>query len=300
MRRFLKGVLWLALLALLVASAGYFFVLPQLGVSGDSPRIANLTGDAQRGQYLVIAAGCIACHTNIKAKGKFLAGGPALKTPFGKFYAPNITSDKTYGIGGWTQEQFAKAMLAGIAPDGSHYFPSFPYTSYTAMKPQDVADIRRYLDTVAPVASPSRPHELIWPFSDRKFVGVWKELYFKPRTFKTASEESQSWNRGAYLVEVLGHCGECHTQRDFLGGQSDTPLEGNTSGPDGGKVPGIRGLISRKKPWNKDDIVMSLQVGMMPSGDFLGGTMAEVVAHSTGKLTPDDRAAIAEYLVSLK
>ncbi len=300
MARLLKRLFWLGTLALLLAVAGYVLVLPRLGRTDISGRIDGLAGNAGRGKYLVVAGGCIACHTDLKKKGKFLAGGAALKTPFGTFYAPNITPDKTHGIGGWSPVQFANAMLAGLAPNGEHYFPSFPYTSYAAMKLQDVADIKSYLDTVEPVSQPSRPHEIGWPFSDRNLVGIWKELFFRTATFDAQPDKGANWNRGAYLVNVLGHCGECHTQRNFLGGSSGVPLSGNYNGPEGADVPSIRGLAQRKKPWSKDDVLISLQVGMIPSGDFLGGTMAEVVAHSTGKLTPRDQAAIAEYLISLK
>ncbi len=300
MARFLRGVLWLGILALLAAVASYLLVLPRLGQSDASASLDGLTGNVERGKYLVTAGGCIACHTDLKKKGKLLAGGAALKTPFGTFYAPNITPDRKHGIGGWSSAQFAKAMLDGIAPDGSHYFPSFPYTSYTAMKAQDVADIKTYLDTIEAVSQPSRLHELVWPFSDRNLVGVWKELFFRSTAFAAQTDKSATWNRGAYLVNVLGHCGECHTQRNLMGGRSGVALAGNSAGPEGAKVPGIRGLTERNEPWSKDDVLISLQVGMIPSGDFVGGTMAEVVAHSTGKLTPADQAAIAEYLISLK
>ena len=300
MARLLKGLLWLGALGVLVVIAGYILILPRLGQTDLPAGVDGLSGDAKRGESLVIAGGCIACHTDLKKKGKFLAGGAALKTPFGTFYAPNITSDKTHGIGGWSSAQFAKAMLAGIAPDGGHYFPSFPYTSYAAMKPQDVADIKSYLDKVEPVSQPSKPHELGWPFSDRSFVGIWKTIFFQPVAYTEQTGKSANWNRGAYLVNVLGHCGECHTQRNLMGGQSGVPLAGNSNGPDGARVPGIRGLAARKKPWSKDDLMLSLQVGMIPSGDFLGGTMAEVVAHSTSKLTPSDQAAMSDYLIGLE
>jgi len=250
-------------------------------------------GDAKRGEYLVVAAGCLTCHTDYKKKGKLLAGGPALKTPFGTFYGPNITPDKTHGIGGWTLAQFSQALTAGVAPDGSHYFPSFPYTSYVAMKPQDIADIKSYLESVPPVGTPSRPHDLPWPFSDRNVLGAWKWLNFNP-------SRSQDMNRGAYLVNVLGHCGECHTQRDLFGGKFGPPLAGNTNGPGGAKVPSLRGLAVAGQPWTFDQIVLSLRVGMKPNGDFLGDIMAEVVEHSTSDLSDADRAAMATYMMSLK
>lgn len=292
MAKLLRSVVWLTLIGVVVLVAGYFVVLPQLGRSVQAVPVAGLAGDAKRGEYLAIAAGCLTCHTDYKKKGKLLAGGPALKTPFGTFYGPNITPDEKYGIGGWTLEQLSEALTAGISPEGNHYFPSFPYTSYGAMKPQDVADIKSYLDSVPPIEAPSRPHDLPWPFSDRNVLGAWKFLNFNPNRAGDSS-------RGAYLVNVLGHCAECHTQRDLLGGKSGRPLAGNTNGPGGAKVPGLRRLSTDGQPWTADNIKLSLQVGMKPNGDFLGDTMAEVVAHSTAKLSDEDRAAIANYLVGL-
>ena len=285
-------VVWLTLIGVVVLVAGYSVALPQLGGSVRPISVADLTGDAKRGEYLAVAAGCLTCHTDYKKKGQLLAGGPALKTPFGTFYGPNITPDKAHGIGGWTLAQFSQALTAGVAPDGGHYFPSFPYTSYAKMKPQDIADIKSYLDSVPPVGTPSHPHDLPWPFSDRNFLGAWKWLNFN-------SSRAEDMNRGAYLVNVLGHCGECHTQRDILGGKIGLPLAGNTNGPGGAKVPGLRGLSTDGKSWTADNIKLSLQVGMKPNGDFLGDSMAEVVEHSTSKLSDADRGAMAAYLVSL-
>lgn len=293
MKKLLRYGFYLVMIAVACILAGYSLVLPRLGHSTPPVTVAGLTGDAERGAYLAIAAGCLTCHTDYKKKGKLLAGGPAIKTPFGTFYGPNITPDKTHGIGGWSLEQFSKALTTGIAPNGKHYFPSFPYISYASMKPQDVADVKSYLDTVTPVTSPSRRHDLTWPFSDCNAVGAWKFLNFNPAV-------SGKMSRGAYLVKVLGHCGECHTQRDLLGGKSGLPLAGNTGGPGGSKVPGLRGLATDGAPWTADNIMLSLQVGMKPNGDFLGDTMAEVVEHSTAKLSDEDRSAIAKYLLSLK
>ncbi len=293
MAKLLKYIFWSAMIGLACVIAGYWFVLPKLGRSTPPVAVAGVTGDAKRGAYLAIAAGCLTCHTDYKKKGKLLAGGPAIKTPFGTFYGPNITPDKTHGIGDWSLLQFSKALTSGIAPDGNHYFPSFPYTSYAFMKPQDVADIKTYLDKVTPVASASRPHDLAWPFSDRSAVGAWKLINFNP-------SEAAKMTRGAYLVNVLGHCTECHTQRDFLGGKTGLPLAGNTNGPGGSIIPRLRNLVTDGAAWTADNIKLSLQLGMKPNGDFLGETMAEVIEHSTAKLSDEDRAEIAKYLLSLK
>ena len=278
----------------------YFAILPRLGQPGEPRDFASIAGDAERGKYLIAAAGCIACHTDFKKKGRFLAGGPALKTPFGTFYAPNITPHKQHGIGGWTLQQFSRALTAGISPKGEHYFPSFPYTSYTGMTSQDIADLKSYLDTVEPVAKQSRAHEVSWPFSDRRFVGGWKQIYFTRAAFEARTDRSAGWNRGAYLVNVLGHCGECHTQRDLLGGHIGDRHAGNSRGPNGSKVPRIKDLRTNSgEHWKKDELTMALQVGMKPSGDFMGDAMAEVVELSTSNLKTADRVAMAEYLISL-
>ena len=297
--RVLIALAWLFGVGVVVAVAGYVTVLPQLGQPVVSQPLGPIVGNADRGQYLVAAGGCVVCHTDVRNNGKLLAGGAALKTPFGTFYAPNITSDKTHGIGSWSLQQFTTAMRAGIRPDGQHYFPSFPYTSYTAMALQDLADIKRYLGSVAAVPAPSRGHDLNWPFSDRQLVGLWKEFYFKQYQLRDKPGKSAAWNRGAYLVTALGHCGECHTQRDSLGGHTGVPLAGNSNGPDGGKVPSIRALPRRDQAWTRDQLLLSLQVGMTPTGDFLGGSMAEVVTHSTAKLTADDQEAIVTHLFDL-
>lgn len=293
MAKLTRYVAGLGLTGLIAAVVGYFLVLPQLGRSVEPVALSGLTGDPARGAYLAVAAGCLTCHTDYKKKGRPLAGGPAIETPFGTFYGPNITPDREHGIGGWTVDQFSAALTTGRDPGGEHYFPSFPYTSYAAMRPQDIIDIKSYLDSVPPVAQPSQAHDLSWPFSDRTALGAWKFLNFNP-------VRNVDLGRGAYLVNVLGHCGECHTQRNVLGGKVGLPLAGNTNGPGGAKVPGIRRLTTDGAPWTADNVTLSLQLGMKPNGDFLGGTMAEVVEHSTGKLHDEDRAAMATYLLGLR
>lgn len=300
MRKLFKALRALIVLGAIGFVVVYFVVLPNLAVSGEPRGLAAVSGNPEQGKYLASAAGCIACHTRLKKEGKLFAGGPALKTPFGTFYAPNITPDPQHGIGGWTLGQFANALARGVAPDGRHYFPAFPYTSYSGITDQDIADLKAYLDTVPAVPQASRPHALSWPFSDRRFVAAWKAFYFEPRQFHPQPDRSSDWNRGAYLVNVLGHCGECHTQRDPLGGKTGPPLAGNTRGPEGAKVPSIHNLASASEPWSKDALVLGLQVGMKPSGDFMGGKMAQVIAHATGKLKPEDLSAIADYLLSLR
>lgn len=261
---------------------------------------------AARGAYVFHAAGCYGCHTDVKGKGRPLAGGRALVTPFGTFYGPNITPDRQYGLGTWTFTDFARAVRAGTAPDGSPYYPAFPYTSFTGMSDADLADLWAYLRTVEPVPRADTAHELNFPFNWRFLNRAWQVLYFAPKRFDAGAppagvEDEDGWRRGAYLVNVLGHCGECHSPRGLLGAmRRDRFLAGNPSGPEGKPVPNItpapKGGIGG---WSADDIASFLEIGMNPDGDFAGGAMAEVIKHTTGKLTPADRAAIAAYLRAL-
>jgi len=293
----MRRVVWtggaLAIAAMVVA---YVVVLPRLSVPALSELDTSVRGDTTRGAYIATASGCYACHTVKGNDAKPYAGGRAFKTPFGTIHAPNITPDPETGIGGWSLSTFRQALRAGVSPAGEHYYPAFPYTSYVHMTDQDVADLKAYFDTIAPVQQTNRQPDMTWPISDRTFVGAWRWIN-APRTPRASLVEPDGTiPRGAYLVEVLGHCGECHTQRDALGGYSGASLGGNTSGPDGGKVPGLRTLSDS---WTADDVVFYLSDGMSPDGDFVGGEMAHVVDHSTSKLSDADRKAIAAYVLSL-
>lgn len=289
----MKKTALLAVTFAIILAGAYFLALPVIGRAEVRPIDPSLTGDAKRGEYVAISAGCYACHTDEKAKGKPFAGGRAFKTPFGTIYSPNITPDKETGIGAWTVADFNRALVVGVSPEGSHYYPAFPYTSYAHMKAQDVVDLKAYFDSLTPVQNANRSPDMPWPFSDRNFVGVWKFLN-NPRVSRSSiTADSGEISRGAYLVEVLGHCAECHTQRDLMGGYSGASLAGNTRGPDGGKVPGIRDVAVK---WSNDDVELYLTDGMTPEGDFVGGEMAHVVNHSTSKLKQEDLAAIFKYL----
>lgn len=258
-------------------------------------------GSAERGQYIFAAAGCLGCHTTEKPKGAFLAGARRLETPFGDFRTPNITPDPTHGIGAWTLDDFKRAMRRGRSPDGTVYFPAFPYASYTGMSDADLADLWAYLKSVPAVETPSHDHDLIFPFSLRVLIWPWRWLYFTEGRLETDASKSPEWNRGAYLTAAVGHCGECHTQRNLLGGLDlDRPYAGNTRGPEGKGVPNI--TPDPKKgigEWSESDIVYFLEDGILPDGDFVGGSMAEVIENSTSKLTKDDLRAIAVYLKAL-
>ena len=255
----------------------------------------------QRGEYLVHAGGCISCHTAEDDEGGPLAGGRALDSPFGTFYTPNITPHPGTGIGGWSEQDFLTAFWDGISPLGGHYFPAFPYTSYTGMTREDVLAIRAYLLSLEPIERPNSEHELPWYLSTRLAAGAWKLLFFNPGRFEADSQQSPEWNRGAYLVRHLGHCGECHTPRNSLGAlRQDRELAGNPNGPEDTKVPDITpNRDTGIGAWSAGDIEFFLELGMLPDGDFVGSAMAPVVDDNTSQLTADDRGAIAVYVKSV-
>jgi mono/diheme cytochrome c family protein len=269
-------------------------VLPALVLAGPV-----LAADAEHGAYVFASAGCASCHTMEKG-GAFLAGGRELKTDFGSFFTPNITPDTETGIGGWSDKDFLRAMREGVSPEGDHYYPTFPYTSYARMSDEDLLDLKAYLETVPAVRNEVRDHDLHFPFNIRMSVFVWKLLFFDVNRFEPNPAKSDAWNRGAYLVNGPGHCGECHSPRNILGAMdNDRALSGNSNGPEGDAVPNITRGPGGIGDWSEDEIVVALEIGMMPDGDFLGGAMTDVIDENTGKLSDDDRRAIATYLTSL-
>ena len=256
-----------------------------------------------RGAYVFIAGGCSTCHTAPGPDAKPLAGGRALKTAFGTFYTPNITPDPDTGIGKWSEEDFRRAVREGVSPAGDDLYPAFPYVAYTGITDQDLSDLWAYLRSVPPVKQENKPHDLSWPYSWRMLLPGWRLLNFSEGPFLVPAGRSADWYRGAYLVRVLGHCGECHTPRDMLGGLNwYSPFAGNPQAPEGrGKIPNItpdpqHGIGG----WSDKDIAYYLETGSTPDGDFAGGAMSEVIRENTSKLTPGDREAIATYLKSLK
>ena len=266
-----------------------------------TPPTVDVAGDAERGAYVLRMGGCASCHTDSANEGAFLAGGRALQTPFGTFYTSNLTPDPETGIGGWSTGDFVQAMTKGISPEGHDYYPAFPYTSYANMTLQDLADLKAYLDTVEPVANPVPPHDLAFPFGFRPLLKPWKAIFFRANGIEPDPEQSESWNRGAYLVEGPTHCGECHTQRNRLGARDESRhLAGNPNGPDGKSVPNITPHSDGIGEWSPTDLTYALETGIRPDYDVLGGAMSEVVRDSTGHLTQEDRAAIAEYLLSVE
>ncbi len=256
----------------------------------------------ERGEYLIHAGGCIDCHTEDSDEANALAGGRALESPFGTFYSPNITPDDETGIGYWSDDDFVNALWDGVSPDGDHYYPAFPYTSYTGVSREDLLAMKAYLFSLKPVEKNTPEHDLAWYISTRLAAGAWKLKNFDSARFSSDPEQSDQWNRGAYLVRHLGHCGECHTPRSSLGAmQVDQELAGNPDGPDETRIPNItpdrNDGIGR---WSAGDIEYFLDVGMLPDGDFVGSTMSAVIDHNTSKLTKEDRVAIATYLKSIE
>jgi len=263
--------------------------------------LAAAAGDPRQGEYVARLGGCHSCHTDPTRKDAPLAGGVELKSPFGTFRAPNITPDRETGIGGWSDTDFVRAMTQGVAPDGRLYYPAFPYTSYTKMTERELLDLKAYLDTLKPVRNAVPPHDLRFPYNLRFALAAWKWLFFRPGGYIPDPQRNASWNRGAYLVTGPGHCGECHTARNFLGATMEKhALAGTKSGPDGKRVPNI--TPHRKDGiglWSADDMVEFLRTGKVPYGEDVGSPMEEVILNSTSHWSALDLKAVAEYLLSL-
>ena len=288
-------ILALVVLALVGATVFWFVTIPAT-VSADA--LPPRTADLANGRTMFFAGGCAACHATPEQEDKTrLGGGLALKSPYGTFYAPNISSDAKDGIGNWNEAQFATAMIKGTSSDGRHYFPSFPYPSYQRMKPEDVRDLFAYLKTLPAVQGRVRDHDVAFPFNIRRLLGGWKFLYLDGQPFKPDPAQPAQWNRGAYLVNGPGHCAECHSPRNILGGIVARQRFAGGPSPDGeGWVPNITPAGIGK--YSLGDIEEILTTGNNPEGDSVGGDMAAVV-RNTSQLPKEDRAAIAAYIKSL-
>ena len=254
-------------------------------------------GDAKRGEYVSKAAGCVGCHTEAIDKAQPYAGGRALKTPFGTFFGPNITPHPQAGIGRWSEQDFIRAMREGRRPDGAHYFPAFPYPSFTRINDQDLRDLWAYLRVLPQSSRANQPHDLKFPFGWRWLVWVWKLFFFTPGPFVPDPAASAVLNRGNYLVNALGHCGECHTPRNFLGGPKRSR---HLAGAKLGEGAGAQNLTpARLKKKSDAEVKDFLLTGMTPDGDVAAESMAEVVRNTTSQLTPGDLDAVVAYLRSL-
>jgi mono/diheme cytochrome c family protein len=256
-----------------------------------APNLAN-------GEEMFNAGGCASCHAAPGQPDRTrLGGGVSIGSPFGTFYAPNISPDPADGIGRWTEAEFVQAVMKGVSPEGSHYFPAFPYTSYQHAKVDDVRDLFAYLKTLPPVAGQVRDHDVRFPFNIRRNLGIWKWLFMDDKPFTPDPVRSTQWNRGAYLANGFGHCAECHSPRNVLGGIIASQRFAGGPNPDGeGWVPNI--TQKRLGDWSEQDIADFLETGQMPDGDSAGGSMRPVIKN-TSQLSAEDRAAMAEYLKSL-
>jgi mono/diheme cytochrome c family protein len=282
----------LALIAMCGLGVFWFVTRPQV-LSDDA--LAGLTPDVSHGESVFWAAGCASCHAAHDATGDaklILSGGQSFPSEFGTFIAPNISSDPNQGIGDWSALDLANAMTKGVSPDGQHYYPVFPYTSYNKAKLQDVVDLRAFMATLPASDIPSQPQDVGFPFNIRRLLGGWKWLFLSDKWVVDAPS-SAGEERGRYLVEALGHCAECHTPRNVLGG-----LEGDRWLA-GGPIPGGKGRFPNLTPgaltWSEDDLTYYFETGFTPDFDSSGGHMALVI-ENLSKATAEDRAAIAAYL----
>ena len=268
--------------------------LPASALSdGYKPNLAN-------GETMFNIGGCAACHMTPGQKDRhMLGGGMALASPFGTFYAPNISPDTAHGIGGWGELDFVNALMRGVGQKGEHLYPALPYTSYQKMKVEDVRDLYAFMKTLPASAADSKPHQIKFPFNIRRLLGGWKLLYLDKKPFTPDPSKSASINRGGYLVEGPGHCAECHSPRDPLGGIiADKRFAGGMDVEGKGWVPNITPHPDGIGSWKKEDIAELLKSGMTPDFDSVGGSMGEVI-QNTSRLTDADRAAMADYLKAL-
>jgi mono/diheme cytochrome c family protein len=294
--RMFRKLVILAVVLAVIAGAGLWVLTEPAMIEARALKARE--ADLAVGRTMFFVGGCSSCHAvpgqDDKAR---LGGGLALKSPFGTFYVPNISPDPTDGIGAWTEAQFLTALIKGASPAGSHYYPAFPYTSYQRLTLDDARDLFAYLKALPPVRGRVRDHDMAFPFTVRRGLGLWKMWFLDGEPFRPDPAQSASWNRGAYLVNGPGHCAECHSPRNPLGGIVAAQRFAGGPPPDGkGWVPNITqyGL----KDWSEKDIAYLLETGQNPEGDSIGASMADVV-RNTAQLSADDRAAIATYIKSL-
>nr|WP_300032302.1 cytochrome c [uncultured Roseobacter sp.] len=257
------------------------------------------SADAEAGALVFAAAGCASCHVAPgadDAEPAVLSGGRAFATDFGTFYAPNISPDPASGIGRWTAAQFTRAVQSGVSPDGQHYYPAFPYTAYAFMTRDDIGDLWAYMQTLPASQVPGKAHDVGLPFSIRRGLGLWK-LMNQSGDFHLQGDLSAEEERGRYLAEALGHCTECHTARDSLGGlDRDRWLAGAPSPTGKGRIPNITpGVLG----WSEADLVAYFTSGLTPDYDSAGGDMVTVI-ENLAKLPETDRAALAAYLLRIE
>ncbi|MBJ6125999.1 c-type cytochrome [Microvirga splendida] len=300
MRKALIGLVALVILGVigfvaLTSPSTYRFIRAEASAldAGRTPNVEN-------GRVLFFAGGCTSCHAVPNNDDKLrLGGGYALNSPFGTFHVPNISSHKQDGIGSWTTADFIRAMREGVSPDGRHYYPAFPYTSYQRMSSEDLSDLFAFMQTLPAVEGRVRDHELPFPFNIRRGVGLWKLAFLDGKVFTPDPSKSASLNRGDYLVNGPGHCAECHSERNFAGAIIEERRFAGGPDPEGrGTVPNITPHQTGIGGWAPEELATLLKTGDTPLFDTVGGPMGAVVAN-TAQLPDTDRQAMAEYLLSL-
>ena len=287
-----RPILALAILVIAGGGLGLWITRPK---QVSAAALAGLTADPARGEAVFHAAGCASCHMAPGATGaeqRVLAGGQEFPSDFRTFIAPNISPDPEQGIGGWSLQEFASAMTRGTSPTGAHYYPAFPYASYAKAELQDVADLHAFWASLPPSDQPSQPHQVGFPFNIRAALGGWKLLFLR-KDWVVAGELPPEAARGRYLVEALGHCGECHTPRGALGAMDRSRWLAGVPGPEGRR--GTPNITPGGLDWSEEEIVEYLTSGFTPDYDSAGGHMALVVSN-LARLPEAERAAIAAYL----
>ncbi|EPX79106.1 c-type cytochrome [Litoreibacter arenae] len=284
----------IAAVALLGAGVAWWITAPKPIAHATETALMTAPADAEAGEQVFWAAGCASCHVAPGAEetdAPSLAGGQAFASEFGTFYAPNITPAPE-GIGGWTLIEFANAVMAGVSPEGAHYYPAFPYTAYAKATPEDIAALYAFMQTLPADATASKPHDVGFPFNIRRSLGGWKFMFGTPDGPKLPSA-NDSVQRGQYLSEALAHCTECHTSRNALGGLDTSKWLGGAPNPNGkGRIPNI---TPAKLDWSERDLMAYFTTGLTPDYDSAGGHMASVV-QNLARLPEKDRKAIVDYL----
>jgi mono/diheme cytochrome c family protein len=291
-----RKILLAVLVAAAIGIAAFWWLTIPARITAD--QLPPRTPVPANGLMVFNAAGCASCHATPGQPDRTrLGGGLAIPSPFGTFHVPNISPDPADGIGRWSEAEFVTAVVDGTSPAGAHYYPAFPYGSYGHARRDDIRDLFAYLKTLPPVSGRAPGHDLPFPFNIRRTVGIWKTLFLSEAPFTPDPARSAEWNRGAYLVRSLGHCAECHSPRNLLGGIVAAQRFAGGPNPEGeGWVPNItqKGLAD----WSEKDISYFLETGQTPEGDTAGGSMARVI-RNTSQLSAEDRAAMAAYLKSL-
>lgn len=260
--------------------------------------LSGVSGNAERGAYIAKISGCTGCHTDRENGGGFLAGGAAIKTAMGVFFPPNITSDKNAGVGLWDLNSFANALTLGLAPDGTQYYPTFPYSSFANLSDQDIADLWAAFQTTTPSTTPSISHKPIFPITDRRLLVPWRRLDVAMNKFVPQPERSPEWNRGAYLALGSGRCMSCHVNGDYVARVKQWAI---AQAPDGVALskagPDLSAESLTNRNWTKSKLVAALKSGTKPSGENFTRAMAAAVENTTSNMSESDLSALATYLL---